>query len=118
MEKKYFSSGIFLNSSIFTAAKKYIKYFSGTTQIDSWKSNGIPEEDIENIAKSDTNFAPTFVDHHLLPDITFNVPSLINRIYIPKKVINICFLHIKSMVTKFKRRFYIKELLTSICKAN
>ena len=46
-------------------AKKYIKYFSGTTSIDSWKSNGISEENIENIPKSDSKFVPTFVDHKL-----------------------------------------------------
>ena len=32
----------------------------------------MPEESIENIIKSDSNFTPTFVDHHLLPDINFN----------------------------------------------
>ena len=26
-------------------------------------------KNIENITESDSNFAPTFVDHHLLPDI-------------------------------------------------
>ena len=40
--------------------------------------------------KSDSNFAPTFVDHHLLLDITFNGDCLINdNIPIPKKVINL-----------------------------
>ena len=39
---KYFSSGIFQNYLVFTPAKKYIKYFSGTTQIDLWKSNRMP----------------------------------------------------------------------------
>ena len=29
------------------------------------------KENIENINKSDRNFTPTFVDRHLLPDITF-----------------------------------------------
>ena len=28
-------------------AKKYIKYFSGTTRINSWKSKGISKENIE-----------------------------------------------------------------------
>ena len=79
---KYFSSGIFQNY----LAKKYIKYFSGTTRIDSWKSNGMSEENIENITKSDSNFAPNFVDHHVLQDINFNGHCLINNIYIPKKV--------------------------------
>ena len=32
---KYFSSGIFQNYLVFIPAKNYIKYFSGTTQIDS-----------------------------------------------------------------------------------
>ena len=38
---KYFSSGIFQNYLVFIAAKKCIKFFSGSTQIDSWKSSGI-----------------------------------------------------------------------------
>ena len=38
---KYFYSGIFQNFLAFIQAKKYINYFSGTAQIDSWKSNGI-----------------------------------------------------------------------------
>ena len=49
------------------------------------------EESIENITKSDINFAPTFTDHHLLPDMTFNGDCLIkNNISIPKKVIKLC----------------------------
>ena len=70
---KYFSSGIFQNYLVFIPTKKYIKYFSGTTRIDSWKSNGMSEENIESITKSDRNFAPTLVDHHLLPEIIKNV---------------------------------------------
>ena len=69
---KYFSLEIFQNYLVFTPTKKYIKYFSGTTQIEFWKSNGMSEESIENITKSDSNFAPTFLDHHLLPDMNFN----------------------------------------------
>ena len=57
--------------------------------IDSWKSNGISEEHFENKTKSDSNFAPTFVNHHVLPDINFNRLRLINNISIPKKVINL-----------------------------
>ena len=30
------------------------------------------EENIENITKSDINFARTFVDQHVIPDINFN----------------------------------------------
>ena len=44
---------------------------------------------IENITKSDSSFAPTFVDHHLLPDMNFNEHCLIKNIPIPKKVINL-----------------------------
>ena len=47
------------------------------------------KETIDNITKSDSNFAPTFVDHHSLLDINFNGHCFINNIYIPKKVINI-----------------------------
>ena len=43
---KYFSSGIFQNYLVSIPVKKYIKYFCGTTRIDSWKSNGISEENI------------------------------------------------------------------------
>ena len=69
---KYFSSQIFQNSLAFIPAIKHIKYFHGSTQIYSWKSNGTSEESIENITKSDSNFAPTSVDHHSLPGINFN----------------------------------------------
>ena len=46
------------------------------------------EENIENITKSENHFAPTFVDHHLLPDITFDGDCLITKIVIPKIVRN------------------------------
>ena len=36
-------------------------------------------ENTENITKSDGNFAPLFVDHHLFPDINFNGHCLINN---------------------------------------
>ena len=69
---KYFSLGIFQNYLVFIPTKKYIKYFSGTAQIESWKSNAMSEKSIGNITKSDSNFALTFVDHHLHPDMNFN----------------------------------------------
>ena len=48
------------------------------------------EESIENLTKSNSNFTPTSVDHHLLPDINFNGHCFIkNNISIPKKVINL-----------------------------
>ena len=56
------------------------------------------EENIENITRSDINFAPTFVHHHVLPDINFNGHCLMkNSISTPKKVLNLY----KSMVKKF-----------------
>ena len=62
---KYFSLEIFQNYLVFIPSKTYMKYFISTTRIESWKSNGMSEESIENITKLDSNFAPTFVDHHL-----------------------------------------------------
>ena len=64
------------------------------------------EENIETITKSDSNFAPTFVYHHLLPDINFNGHSLTNNIYIHKKVINIYISYtlnpwLKNLITDF-----------------
>ena len=53
-----------------------------------WKSNELSDESIENI--SDSNFALTFVDHCLLPDMNFNGHCLIkSNISIPKNVTNI-----------------------------
>ena len=44
------------------------------------------EENIKNITKSDSNFPPTFVDHHVLADINFNGHCLINnKISVPKE---------------------------------
>ena len=48
------------------------------------------EESIEKITKPDSNFAPTFVDHHSLPNINFNGHCLIkDNISVPKKEINL-----------------------------
>ena len=50
----------------------------------------MPEKNIENITKSDSNFAPTFIDHHVLLDINFNGHCLISdNISIPENVINL-----------------------------
>ena len=65
---KYFSLGILQNYLAFIPDKKYIKYFSSTTRIESWKSYKISEENIKNKTKSNSNFLQTFVDYHLLPD--------------------------------------------------
>ena len=108
---------MFQNYLVFMPAKKYIKYFSGTTRINSWKYNGMSEENIENITKSDSNFAPTFVDHHLLPDINFNGHCLIkNNISIPKKVINLYISYTLSLQLRNSHTNF--TLLILICKAN
>ena len=79
MEKNIFLQEYFQNHLVFISAKKYIKSFSGTTRIESWKYNGISKERTENITKSDSNFAPTFIDHQLLPDLNFNGHCLIKK---------------------------------------
>ena len=68
------------------------------------------EESIENITKLDSNFLPTFVDHHLLPSMNFNRHCLIkNNISIPKKVINLNISYtVGPQIKKFKHRFYIR----------
>ena len=55
-----------------------------------WKISGMSEETIENITKSDSHFAPTFVDDNVLPHINLNRHCLIkSTTSIFKKLINI-----------------------------
>ena len=87
---KYFFLGIFQNYLVFIPAKINIKYFTSTSQVESCKSNGISKESIKNITNSGSNFAPSFLDRHLLPRIIFTGHCLIKyNISIPKKVINV-----------------------------
>ena len=68
-------------------------------------------EIIKNITKSDSNFAPTFPDHHVLPDINFNEHCLINNnISIPKKVTN---LYISYILNPWLRKLNTYFTLTS-----
>ena len=69
---KDFSSGIFLNYLLFVSVKEYLKFFTWFTQIYLWKSNGMLEESIENITKSDSLFFALTFDNHMLPDVNFN----------------------------------------------
>ena len=85
MAQSIFSSKIFQNYLAFLLANKSIKYFSSTARIDLQRPNGMSEESTKNKIKSDSNFAPNFVNHHLLPDINFNGHCLINNVSIPKK---------------------------------
>ena len=68
------------------------------------------EANIENITNSDSNFASTFVYHHLLPDISFNGHCLRkNNIFYPSKSNkSIYILHTKSRIKNFKQSFYIR----------
>ena len=50
------------------------------------------DKNLKNITKSDSKFSPTFVDHHVLPNINLKGHCLINNISIPKKVINILYI--------------------------
>ena len=48
------------------------------------------EENIENITKSHSTLAPTFVGHDVLPDLNFNGHCLKNtKKPIPKNIINL-----------------------------
>ena len=87
---EYFYSGILQNYFVFIPAKKYIKYSRDNTWIYSRKLNGKSEENVENITKSESNFAPTFVNHYILPNINFSEHCLINNdISIPRKIITL-----------------------------
>ena len=77
--QKYFYSEIFQNYLVFVPAKKHMKYFSGTTRISLPKFNEMSEENTENVTKTDSSFALTFHDHHLLPEISFNGHCYINN---------------------------------------
>ena len=67
------------------------------------------EENVWNTTKSHSNFAPTFVGHHLFPDKNFNEHGLMNSISIPKKSNKSkYFIHTKSTINKFKHRFYTR----------
>ena len=109
MEQNIFSLAIFQNYVVFISTKKSITYLSGTTRIESWKYNGMSEESIENITKSGSNFVPTFVDHHLLPAMTFNGHCLIkSNISVLKKVINLYISETLGPQLRNLNRFYIR----------
>ena len=61
------------------------------------------QKKVLKITKLDSNFTPTFVDHHSLPNIKFNGHCLtINDIIsISKKIKSVYFLHIRSTIKKY-----------------
>ena len=78
------------------------------------------DENIENIAKSDSNFATTFVDHHVLADINFNGHCLINNnISILKNVINLNISYILNPgLRNLRVDFTLKNCLFGFVKLN
>ena len=66
---KHFSSGVFQNYLVFISASKYIGCLdSGTQEIYSLKSKGMPEESIRNLHWLDYSLAPNVIN---LPDVKF-----------------------------------------------
>ena len=116
---KHFAPGIFQNL-VFIPAGKDIKYFSGTTGIYPWKSDGISEEIIENVTKLSIIFVPSFVNHCLIPDEIFNGSCLIsNFISIPKKVMNIHISYILNQYVLIQVNTYILVMILDlICVQN
>ena len=81
----------------------------------------MPEKNIENITKSDSNFAPTFIDHHVLLDINFNGHCLISdNISIPENVINLYISYILNpLLRNLNTDFTLNNCLFGwICKAD
>ena len=67
------------------------------------------EGNIENITKSNSNFAPSFVDLHVLPDIHFNGDCLIkNNISILTKIIRLYISYTLGPQLRNLNRFYIR----------
>ena len=67
------------------------------------------EENIENITKVENTFAPTFVDHHLLPDMNSNGYGLIIKsISIPEKVINLYISYTLNHQLRILNKFLIR----------
>ena len=78
------------------------------------------EENIENITKSDSNFALTFVDPHVLPDINFNGHCSIKyNISITKEVMNLCISYIiNPWLRNLNTEFTLNTCLFASVKLN
>ena len=61
---KCFSLGIFPDYLVIIPVKKYNKYFSGTTRIESGKSIAMSEKSIENITQSNNFCRSSFITRH------------------------------------------------------
>ena len=102
---KCFSSGIFQNYLVFLLANNTLNILVALIGMNC----GNPMEcQKKKITKSDSNFAPNFVHHHLLQYMNFNGHCLTkNNISFPKKVINLYISNtlgpqLKNLNTDFK----------------
>ena len=69
-------------------------------------------ESIENITESRSIFAPTFVDHHLLPGMNFSEHCLIKKYFYPWTVNkSVYILHTRSTIKKFNTDFTLGNCL-------
>ena len=70
---KFFSLGIFQNYLVFRPAKNTLNILLALLRLNRGNLMECQKkESIENTTQPASNFAPVFVDHHLLPDIDFN----------------------------------------------
>ena len=82
---KYFSIGIFQSYLVLYQGKNTLNILVALLRLNCGNLMEC-QESIEIITKSHSNFAPTFVDHLLLPDMNFNGHCLIKiNISISKK---------------------------------
>ena len=105
---------------MFKPAKKHIKYFSGSNWINSCTFYGMSEENVKNITKSNSLFAQTFVDYHVLLAIRSNGHCLINNnISIFKNDIYI-YIHtyICIYIYIYIYQFYIRQFVILIFQSN
>ena len=79
MDIRFLREQSFQNHSVYFSHKKYVKFFTNTSKVLPWKSIGLSEENIANIAISNSNFPPTLINYYPLPDIQFNKNCLINN---------------------------------------
>ena len=77
------------------------------------------EENIENIAKSESNLQPNFANYQLLSDININGYGLRNNISIPKKLINLYIPYtLNPQLTNLNTDFKLGKLHIKTYKAN
>ena len=101
MEQNIFLQGYFKIILYLYHLKNSLNILVALLKLTHWDLMEHEKKILKNTTKSDSNFAASFVDNHVLWDINFNGRSLIN-IYIPKKVISIYLLCNKSILKKLR----------------